>query len=203
MRSLSFFTTALIALLLALATLATAQLEAIDSVAQPFERSLDDAALPSERSLLEARQSTNTTTSSASASASAPTASGSAPVGGDATITESNCSMTNHLSVNQQASWGNGFINTCCGFSQGTACWYRNQNAVSADLECEIPSCAELESEDKSKMIGFVPLNSTNGSGKYGNIFLSLGMLSPAAMVVPMVGVVSVVAIAVSVMSAL
>ncbi|SJX62081.1 uncharacterized protein SRS1_10728 [Sporisorium reilianum f. sp. reilianum] len=199
MRSFAFSTAALVAILLALATLTTAQLEAIDSVSQPFERTLDDAALLSERSLLEARQASNTTTSSAPAS----TASGSAPAGGDATITEATCSMTNHLAVNQQASWGNGFVNTCCGFAKGTQCWYRNQNAVSADLECEIPNCADLESEDSAKMIGFVPLNSTNGSGKYGNIFLSLGMLSPGVMLVPALGVVSVVALAVSLMSAL
>ncbi|CDS01877.1 hypothetical protein, partial [Sporisorium scitamineum] len=186
MRSFTFSATAPVAILLALATLTTAQLEAIDSVAQPFERSLDHAAVLSERSLLEARQSTNTSS----------TASGSAPAGADATIASSTCSMTNHLAVNQQASWGNGFINTCCGFEKGTQCWYRNQNAVSAELECEIPSCADLETEDASKMIGFVPLNSTNGSGKYGNIFLSLGMLSPAAIMAPMMGVVGVVAVA-------
>lgn len=202
MRSFTFSTAALIAILLALATLTTAQLDAIDSVSQPFERTLDDAAVLSERSLLEARQSTNTTSSSSS-SAPASTATGSAPAGGDATITEPTCSMTNHLAVNQQASWGNGFINTCCGFAKGTQCWYRNQNAVSSDLECEIPNCADLESEDAARMIGFVPLNSTNGSGKYGNIFLSLGMLSPAAMVAPMVGVVSVVAALVALMGAL
>lgn len=179
-----------VAALLVLATLSTAQLQA-DSVAQPFvDRSLDAAALLSERSLLEARQASNASSSSATASSSAPesTASGSAPAGGDATITESTCSMTNHLAGNQQASWGNGFVNTCCGFATGTQCWYRRQGDVSGEDECEIPSCADLESEDKARMIGFVPLNSTNGSGKYGNIFLSFGMLSPAGVMVPAMG---------------
>ena len=44
MRSFAFSTAALVAILLALATLTTAQLEAIDSVSQPFERTLDDSA---------------------------------------------------------------------------------------------------------------------------------------------------------------
>ncbi|SPO44441.1 uncharacterized protein PSANT_02126 [Moesziomyces antarcticus] len=181
-----------LALLFVLVAAVAAQLQA-DSVSQPFERSLDDAALLSERALLEARQATNTTASS-TASAPESTASGSAPAGGDATITESTCSMVNHLAVNQQASWGNGFVNTCCGFAQGTQCWYRRQQDVSPQDECEIPSCSDLESEDKAKMIGFVPLNSTNGSGKYGNIFLSLGMLSPGMMNLPAVGITTMVA---------
>ncbi|SPO22179.1 uncharacterized protein UTRI_02188_B [Ustilago trichophora] len=187
-----FATLYTIVAVLALATLSSAQLQA-DSVAQPFiDRSLSDSnPLLSERSLLEARQASNTTTATTSSSAAQSTASGSAPAGGDATITESTCSMTNHLAVNQQASWGNGFVNTCCGFSTGTQCWYRRQDDVSPQQECEIPSCADLESEDKARMIGFNPLNSTNGSGKYGNIFLSLGMLSPAAIMMPAMGVVA------------
>lgn len=178
----------LVGLLLALVITTLAQLSP-DSVAQPFlERDLDASSpLLTERSLLEARQASNTTTTT-SAPAPESTASGSAPDGGNATITEPGCSMTNHLAVNQQASWGSGFVNTCCGFATGTQCWYRKQDTVSAEEECEIPSCDDLESEDNSRMVGFLPLNSTNGSGKYGNIFLSFGMLSPAAMLVPAVG---------------
>ena len=66
---------------------------------------------------------------------------------------------------------------------------------VSGDQECEIPSCPDLESEDPTRMIGFVPLNSTNGQGKYGNIFLSLGMLSPGTMMVPAIGLTLLVAV--------
>ncbi|SPO23509.1 uncharacterized protein UTRI_02188 [Ustilago trichophora] len=199
---MQFATLYTVAAVLALVSMSCAQLHA-DSVAQPFiDRSLSDSnPLLSERSLLEARQASNTTTTATtSSSAAQSTASGSAPAGGDATITESTCSMTNHLAVNQQASWGNGFINTCCGFSTGTQCWYRRQDDVSPQQECEIPSCADLESEDKSRMIGFNPLNSTNGSGKYGNIFLSLGMLSPAAIMMPAMGAV-VVAVAIAVLA--
>ncbi|KAJ1028401.1 hypothetical protein NDA16_001568 [Ustilago loliicola] len=191
-----FITIPTLVALLALATLSTAQL--VDPVAQPFERSLDDSSssshlLLTQRNLLEARQSPANSTStnpsaSTTASAAESTSSGSAPPGGEATITESTCSMTNRLSVNQQASWGNGFVNTCCGFATGTQCWYRNQNVVSGQDECEIPDCADLESEDKARMIEFIPLNSTNGSGKYGNIFLSLGILSGGIMVVPTMG---------------
>lgn len=165
-------------------------LAALLAVAQDtlLERSLDaatpasQAGLLTERDLLEARQATNTTSTSA---APASTASGSAPDGGDATITESNCSYTNHLAVNQQASWGSGIINTCCGFAQGTECWYRRQADVSPQDECNIPSCDDLLSEDPTRMDGFVPLTSTNGSGKYKNIFLSLGQLSAATIALP------------------
>ncbi|SNX82867.1 uncharacterized protein MEPE_01573 [Melanopsichium pennsylvanicum] len=189
-----FSTLYMAAALLALTVNSSAQLQADYSVAQPFlDRSLsDDSSLLSERSLLEARQDTNTTATTTS-SAPESTASGSAPQGGDATITESTCSMTNHLSVNQQASWGNGFVNTCCGFATGTQCWFRRQEDVSGNDDCTIPSCADLESEDKVKMVGFSPLNSTNGSGKYGNIFLSLGMLSPANIMVPAIGLMGVI----------
>ena len=196
MRSLTLSSALVLAMLLALSTLTCAQL--VDSVSQPFERSLDETTLLTEQSLLAARQASNSTST-----ASAAEPSGSAAPGGDATITDSACSMTNHLSINQQASWGNGFINTCCGFDAGTQCWYRHQNSVAPELECEIPSCADLETEDKSKMVGFVPLNSTNGSGKYGNIFLSLGQISAAMGVAPMLGLTLVVAVAVSVMGCL
>ncbi|KIS70822.1 uncharacterized protein UMAG_01970 [Mycosarcoma maydis] len=190
MRSLqlTFFAALVIA-----STLTTAQL--VDSVAQPFERSLQDANILTERSLLEARQASNATSTTSAAEPS-----GSAAVGGEATITEEACSMTNHLSQNQQASWGNGFINTCCSFNNGVQCWYRKQDTVSAQQECEIPGCADLLNEDRSKWVGFVPLNSTNGEGKYGNFFLSLGMLSAGGAMVPMMGVVATVALAVSAM---
>lgn len=167
----------------------TVALAALLTAAQDvqIERSLD-AATPvshagvlSERDLLEARQATNTTSSSAPAS----TASGSAPLGGDATITEASCSYTNHLAVNQQASWGSGIINTCCGFASGTECWYRRQANVAPQDECNIPSCADLQSDDPARMDGFIPLTSTNGSGKYKNIFLSLGQLSAASIALP------------------
>ncbi|EST07916.1 hypothetical protein PSEUBRA_003043 [Kalmanozyma brasiliensis GHG001] len=192
------FSTAILAIFLALATLASAQLA--DSVAQPFERAFDDTAILGERALLEARQAANTTTT---ASAPDTTSTGSAPLGGDAVVVESGCSVDNKLSSNQQASWGNGFINTCCGFDQGTQCWYRNQANVPDSEECTIPNCADLESDDSSKMLGFVPLNSTNGSGKYGNIFLSLGMLSPAGIMVPMLGAVIATAVMVCAMNTL
>lgn len=183
-----FFTISSLAALLVLATMTVAQLSP-DSVAQPFE--LDDRSLLSERSLLEARQNTNATTTSSAAEPS-----GSASAGGDATLTEpGQCNMTNHLAVNQQASWGNGFVNTCCGFDRGSQCWYRRQDSVSGNDECEIPSCEDLYSEDASRMIGFVPLTSTNGEGKYGNIFLSLGMLSPGVMLVPAMGLAVLVAL--------
>ncbi|SOV04907.1 uncharacterized protein UDID_02926 [Ustilago sp. UG-2017a] len=204
-----FITPSILAILLALAvTLSTAQL--VDSVSQPFQRSLDSFSSPdllNQRSLLEARQSpsnsTSTSPSPSSSSSSAPdsTASGSAPPGGEATITESTCSMTTRLSVNQQASWGNGFVNTCCGFATGTQCWYRDQNMVEGQDECEIPDCADLQSEDKARMIGFIPLSSTNGSGKYANIFLSLGMLSAGMTTVPGMGMMLAVAVAVTILS--
>ncbi|SAM81369.1 uncharacterized protein UBRO_02926 [Ustilago bromivora] len=203
-----FITPSILAILLALAvTLSTAQL--VDSVSQPFQRSLDSffssPDLLNQRSLLEARQSpsNSTSTSPSPSSSSAPdsTASGSAPPGGEATITESTCSMTTRLSVNQQASWGNGFVNTCCGFATGTQCWYRNQNMVEGQDECEIPDCVDLQSEDKARMIGFIPLSSTNGSGKYANIFLSLGMLSAGMMTVPGMGMMLAVAVAVTILS--
>ncbi|CCF53121.1 hypothetical protein NDA11_002373 [Ustilago hordei] len=203
-----FITPSILAILLALAvTLSTAQLA--DSVSEPFQRPLDSffssPDLLNQRSLLEARQSSSNSTStspSPSSSSSAPdsTASGSAPPGGEATITESTCSMTTRLSVNQQASWGNGFVNTCCGFATGTQCWYRNQNMVEGKDECEIPDCADLQSEDKTRMIGFIPLSSTNGSGKYANIFLSLGMLSAGMMTVPGMGMMLAVAVAVTIL---
>lgn len=72
---------------------------------------------------------------------------------------------------------------------------------ISGQDECEIPDCSDLESEDKARMIGFVPLNSTNGSGKYGNIFLSLGMLSAAGIVVPAMGLMIAVSAGVIIMS--
>ncbi|PWY98576.1 hypothetical protein BCV70DRAFT_212913 [Testicularia cyperi] len=192
----------LLALLLA-ASCVLAQLDSLDAVAEPFERSLDSSALVgepivlSERDLLEARQATNASASASgtsTASAAESTSTGSAPAGGEATITESTCSMTNKLSVNQQASWGQGIVNTCCGFATGTQCWYRNQSTVSGNEECEIPDCSELESEDASKMLGFVPLTSTNGQGKYGNIFLSLGQLSAGVMAQPVLWITLLVA---------
>lgn len=176
MRLLIF--TAFVTLLLA-AVLASAQ-------EVQLERSLDSATqvsgLLSERDLLEARQATNTSSTS---SAPLSTATGSAPEGGDATITEASCSYTNHLAVNQQASWGSGIINTCCGFASGTECWYRRQADVAPADECNIPSCEDLQSDDPARMDGFVPLTSTNGSGKYKNIFLSLGQLSAATIALP------------------
>lgn len=202
MRSFTF-STALLALLLALATLTSAQLEAVDSVSQPFERSFDDTAILNERSLFKARQAANTTATSSAPAASNSGSSGTAPLGGDAIVVEAGCNVDNKLSQNQQASWGNGFINTCCGFDQGTQCWFRNNANTPDSEECTIPTCADLESEDATKMLGFVPLNSTNGSGKYGNIFLSLGMLSPAGMMVPMMGMVVAMAVAVTAMTTL
>ncbi|KAJ1029308.1 hypothetical protein NDA13_002559 [Ustilago tritici] len=199
---MQFITPSILAILLTLAvTLSTAQL--VDSVSQPFQRSLDSSFsspdLLNQRSLLEACQSPfNSTSTSPSPSSSS---SSSAPPGGEATITESTCSMTTRLSVNQQASWDNGFVNTCCGFATGTQCWYRNQNMVEGQDECEIPDCADLQSEDKARMIGFIPLSSTNGSGKYANIFLSLGMLSARMMTVPGMGMMLAVAVAVTILS--
>ncbi|KAJ9477930.1 hypothetical protein PHBOTO_001510 [Pseudozyma hubeiensis] len=184
---------ALIATLLVAATSVNSQL-IDDPSSSLLERSLDPSLLSSSETILEARQAN---TSNATTTSSAAEPSGSAALGGDATITEPSCSMTNHLSQNQQASWGNGFINTCCSFNQGVTCWYRRQDDVSPQQECEIPNCDELASDDKSQWLGFVPLNSTNGQGKYGNTFLSLGMLSPAAAMVPMMGAVVAVAMVV------
>lgn len=70
---------------------------------------------------------------------------------------------------------------------------------VEGQDECEIPDCADLQSEDKARMIGFIPLSSTNGSGKHANIFLSLGMLSAGMMTVPGMGMMLAVAVAVAV----
>ncbi|GAC92594.1 hypothetical protein PHSY_000148 [Pseudozyma hubeiensis SY62] len=189
---MKFTPLALIAALLVAATSVNSQL-VDDPSSSLLERSLDPSLLSSEV-ILEARQASS---SNATTTSSAAEPSGSAALGGDATITEPSCSMTNHLSQNQQASWGNGFINTCCSFNQGVTCWYRRQDDVSPQQECEIPTCEELASDDRSKWVGFVPLNSTNGSGKWGNTFLSLGMLSPAAAMVPMMGAVVAVAMVV------
>lgn len=178
----------LIAALLVAATSVNSQL-VDDPSSSLLERSLDPSLLSSEV-ILEARQASSSNATNATTTSSASEPSGSAALGGDATITEPSCSMTNHLSQNQQASWGNGFINTCCSFNQGVTCWYRRQDDVSPQQECEIPNCDELSSDDKSQWLGFVPLNSTNGQGKYGNTFLSLGMLSPATAMVPMMGAV-------------
>lgn len=79
--------------------------------------------------------------------------------------------MNNTLSQNQQAGWTDSIVNTCCTSDKDTTCWYRVQAKVSAQDACRIPSCDDLFSNDQDRMIGFRPLTSTNGQGKYGNTF--------------------------------
>ncbi|EPQ25948.1 uncharacterized protein PFL1_06403 [Pseudozyma flocculosa PF-1] len=121
------------------------------------------------------------TSASASSSAGAPasTASAGSAAGGDATVSadtnQGSCQMTNKLSVNQQASWSNGIINTCCVYATYSTCYLRIQSTVSGAEACEIPDCNDLASNDRAKMIGFNALNSTNGQGSLGNIYPSFG----------------------------
>ncbi|PWN47533.1 hypothetical protein IE53DRAFT_321035 [Violaceomyces palustris] len=153
----------------------------------------DDPLLQPASPLLEIRQSqtTNTTsnvgtTDTTDSEPATPSEianssdTGSVGSGGNATLTENGCAMTTHLQTNQQASWSHGIVNTCCGDATGSTCYYRIQSTVSGTIACEIPSCTDLQSEDQSLHLGFKPLTSTNGKGKWGNVFPSFGMMSGA-----------------------
>ena len=101
--------------------------------------------------------------------------SGVASAGATATLSadtpQGTCTMDNALSQNQQAGWTDSIVNTCCTAATETTCWYRIQAKVSAEEACKIPNCDDLASNDRDRMLGFVPLSSTNGEGKYANTF--------------------------------
>ncbi|WFD31690.1 hypothetical protein MSPP1_002729 [Malassezia sp. CBS 17886] len=110
--------------------------------------------------------------------------SGEASSGATATLSaetpKGTCTFDNPLSPNQQASWTDTIVNTCCTATTMSTCWYRIQAKAEPSLACQIPDCDELFSNDPDKMLGFRPLSGSNGIGKYGNSFPIL-FLSAAA----------------------
>ncbi|KAN0061219.1 hypothetical protein ACQY0O_006959 [Thecaphora frezii] len=116
--------------------------------------------------------------------AQAQSSTGSSSGGGDATVsantTTGSCSLTNHLSVNQQASWSTTLTNTCCVYASYSLCYLRLASSVSGSEACLIPNCDELASNDAGRMAGFQALNSTNGEGHLGNRYPSFGMADGA-----------------------
>lgn len=90
------------------------------------------------------------------------------------------CELDNALSPNQQAGWTESVVNTCCTKDQYSTCWWRAQAKASPEDACKIPNCDDLFSNEHDKMLGFRPLTSTTGMGKYGNTFPIL-FLSAAA----------------------
>ncbi|WFC99635.1 hypothetical protein MYAM1_002380 [Malassezia yamatoensis] len=101
--------------------------------------------------------------------------SGAASAGATATLTadtaQGTCTLDNALSENQQAGWTDEIVNTCCTVDSNTTCWFRVQSKVNAEDACKIPNCDDLNSNDQDRMVGFNPLTSTDGKGRYGNVF--------------------------------
>ncbi|WFD20154.1 galactose-6-sulfurylase [Malassezia caprae] len=94
--------------------------------------------------------------------------------------------MSNDLDNNQQASWTESIVTTCCTGEKTTTCWYRIQAKIDAKEACTIPVCADLNSNDPEKMAGFRPLSGTNGEGKYQNIFPILFLSSGLKTAIPL-----------------
>jgi len=114
---------------------------------------------------------------------------GSASPGATATLqadtSKGHCEMSNDLSVNQQASWDEYVVSTCCTSSDYAECWYRVQASVDAKLACVIPKCQDLQTNDPDKMLGFKPLSGSNGQGKYQNLFPILILSSALRHAIP------------------
>lgn len=115
---------------------------------------------------------------------------GSAAVGATATISadtaQGSCTLGNDLDGNQQASWTESIVTTCCTGEKTTTCWYRIQAKVEPSDACKIPVCADLNSNDPDKMAGFRPLSGTNGEGKYQNVFPILFLSSGLKTAIPL-----------------
>lgn len=100
---------------------------------------------------------------------------GSAAPGATATITadtpKGECQMNNDLSPNQQASWTETVVSTCCTSTEYSECWYRVQANADPKDACFIPHCDALLSNEPDKMAGFRPMSGSIGKGKYQNVF--------------------------------
>lgn len=141
-------------------------------------------------------RATNGTVSSSISQGPTPSASnqlehtGSAAVGATATLSadtaQGTCTFNNDLDGNQQASWTESIVTTCCTGEKTTTCWYRIQAKVDAADACKIPVCADLNSNDPERMAAFRPLSGTNGEGKYQNIFPILFLSSGLKTAIPL-----------------
>lgn len=131
-----------------------------------------------------------------SSKSSTPTASnqieatGGVNAGATATISadtpQGTCVMDNDLSDNQQASWTESIVNTCCTGAEVSTCWYRVQAKVDPSVACKIPHCNDLFRNDQDRMYGFMPLSSANGVGKYQNVFPILFLSAGARSAIPL-----------------
>lgn len=79
------------------------------------------------------------------------------------------CNMVNLLSQNQQASWTDTHVSTCCVGTLQSTCFLRIQTDVQGSDKCIIPNCDDLQSNDADKMVGFKPLTSTWAKGAHSN----------------------------------
>lgn len=79
--------------------------------------------------------------------------------------------MNNDLASNQQASWTDDVVTTCCTSEASTECWFRIQANTPSQDACKIPLCDDLLSNDPARMLSFRPLSGSIGDGKYQNIF--------------------------------
>ena len=100
---------------------------------------------------------------------------GSVAPGATASITadtsKGTCQMSNDLDDNQQASWTETVVSTCCTSEAYSECWFRIQAKTDAKNACVIPRCGALLSNEPDKMAGFRPLSGSIGEGKYQNMF--------------------------------
>lgn len=83
--------------------------------------------------------------------------------------TNADCNMVNLLSQNQQASWTEMHVSTCCVGTLQSTCYLRSQSDVEGQDKCVIPNCDTLQSNDATKMVGFKPLQSSWGKGEHFN----------------------------------
>ena len=100
---------------------------------------------------------------------------GSVAPGATASITadtsKGTCQMSNDLDDNQQASWTETVVSTCCTSEAYSECWFRIQAKTDTKYACVIPRCDALLSNEPDKMAGFRPLSGSIGEGKYQNMF--------------------------------
>lgn len=114
---------------------------------------------------------------------------GSAAKGKNATIhadtLNGECVVQNKMDPNQQSSWNEEIVNTCCTGPKASTCWYRLQAKTAPEVACKIPNCEALNSNDPGAMLGFRPLSGTNGEGKYNNIYPILFLSGAARPAIP------------------